>query len=324
MTCSPINGIEVFLAIVQEGSLRAAARALGVGAPAVSHRLKALERRIGVDLFVRTTRSIELTDAGRTLLAGAAPAFNDMLEAIEGTKTIGRSNTGTLRLTLPRSAYKMIIAPVLADFQTLYPQVCLDLSINEGLVDIVRDGFHAGFRLGDRLTTDMIAVRLTGPLTPCYSAAPAYLDAHGRPGHPRDLLHHRCVRYRFVTANRIWDWTFVEDEQTKTVDTPTNLVFDSMQSVMQAVRDGHGIGWSLRPVIHDHIAAGTLETVLDDYVAKLPPFYLYYPQQNRRHEVLRLFIDFLTSKREVYAAAYSYEATSVAGDATAEELNQVA
>jgi len=307
MSRTPINGIEVFLTIVQEGSLRAAARVLGVGASAISHQLKALERRIGVDLFVRTTRSIELTDAGRTLLAGAAPAFNDMLEAIEGTKTIGKADTGTLRLTLPRSAYKMIIAPVLAEFQTLYPRICLDLSINEGLVDIVRDGFHAGFRLGDRLTTDMIAVRLTGPLTPCYSAAPSYLDANGRPRHPRDLLHHKCVRYKFVTANRIWDWSFVEEEQMKTVDPPTKLVFDSMQSVMQAVREGHGIGWSLRPVIQDHIDDGSLETILDGYVAKLPPFYLYYPQQNRRLEVLRLFIDFLTSKREIYAAAYSQE-----------------
>jgi len=136
MTRTPISGIEVFLAIVREGSLRAAARSLGVGAPAVSHQLKALERRIGVDLLVRTTRSIELTDAGRALLAGAAPAFEEIIDAIEGTREIGKSNTGTLRLTLPRSAYKMIIAPVLADFQAQYPDVCLDLSIDEGLVDI--------------------------------------------------------------------------------------------------------------------------------------------------------------------------------------------
>ena len=298
----PISGLEVFLAIVREGSLRAAARSLGVGAPAVSHQLKALERRIGVDLLVRTTRSIELTDAGRALLAGAAPAFQEIIDAIEGTRVIGKSNTGALRLTLPRSAYKMIIAPVLAEFQAQYPDVCLDLSINEGLVDIVKDGFHAGFRLGDRLTTDMVAVRLTGPLTPCYSAAPSYLAAFGRPQHPRDLLNHKFVRYKFVTASRIWDWQFVEDGQTKTVDPPTRLVFDSMQSVMQAVRDGHGIGWSLRAVIADDLEAGTLESVLDPYVTRLPPFYLYYPEQNRRLELLRLFIDFLAARRDSYAA----------------------
>jgi DNA-binding transcriptional LysR family regulator len=297
MVRAPISEIEVFLAIVREGSLRAAARSLGVGAPAVSHRLKALERKLGVALMVRTTRSIELTEAGRTLLAGAAPAFRQLNDAIERTRVIGTSTTGTLRLTLPRSAYRIVIAPALADFQVLYPDVRLELSIDEGLVDIVREGFHAGFRLGDRLTSDMVAVRLTDPLASCYSAAPSYLDAFGRPRHPRDLLNHKCVRYRFVTANRIWDWHFVEDGQTKVVDPPTRLVFDSMQSVMQAVRDGNGIGWSLRAVIADDIEAGALETVLDAYAPTMPPFYLYYPEQNRRLKLLRLFIDFLTAQR---------------------------
>ena len=166
MARAPIGGLEVFLAIVREGSLRAAARSLGVGAPAVSHRLRALERRIGVDLLVRTTRSIELTAAGRALLTRAAPAYQALTEAIEDTREVGRARKGTLRLTLPRSAYKMLIAPVLAEFQMRYPEVCLDLSINEGLVDIVKEGFHAGFRLGDRLTPGMGALRQTGPRTP--------------------------------------------------------------------------------------------------------------------------------------------------------------
>jgi len=293
-----LNGIEVFLAIVREGSLRAAARSLGVGAPAVSQQLKALERRMGVDLLVRTTRSVELTEAGRTLLQSAAPAFRELMDAIEGTRVVGAATTGTLRLTLPRSAYRIVIAPALAEFQALYPEVCLELSINEGLVDIVKEGFHAGFRLEDRLTSNMVAVRLTGPLASCYSAAPVYLDCFGRPEHPRDLLHHKCVRYRFVTANRIWDWHYVEAGQTKIVDPPTRLVFDSMQSVMQAVRDGNGIGWSLKAVIEDDLDAGRLESVLDIYAPTMPPFHLYFPEQNRRLKLLRLFIDFLTARRD--------------------------
>ncbi len=301
MLRSPVNGIEVFLAIVQHGSLRAAAKSLGVGAPAVSHQLKALERRIGVDLLVRTTRSVELTDAGRTLLEGTGPAFREIAEAIENSREIGKAKTGTLRLTLPRSAYKIIIAPVLAEFQAAYPDVCLDLSISEGLVDVVRDGFHAGFRLGDQLTTGMIALRLTEPLTPSYSAAPSYLDRYGRPQHPRDLLTHKCIRYKYISANRIGDWQFRENRQTITVDPPVKLVFDSMQSVMQATRDGHGIGWSLRVIIDDHLKSGALETVLDPFVTELPPFYLYYPEQNRRLELFRLFVDFLVSNRGNFA-----------------------
>ncbi len=302
MVRTPINGIEVFLAIVREGSLSAAARSLGVGAPAVSHQLKALERRIGVNLLVRTTRSIELTDAGRTLLAGAGPAFDEITEAIEGTRAIGKATTGTLRLSIQRSAYKVIIAPVLADFHARYPDVCLDFSVNEGLTDIVKEGFHAGFRTGDILTADMIAVRLTGTLVPCWYAAPSYLNAFGRPEHPRDLLAHKCVRYKSVTAKRIWDWEFVENGQTKTVDPPSRLVFDNMSYVTQAVLDGHGIGWSLRGALEDELNSGVLETVLDEFVTEMPPLYLYYPEQNRRLELLRLFIDFLVSHRDRRAA----------------------
>ena len=293
----PLNGIEVFLAIIQEGSLRAAAKSLGVGAPAVSHQLKSLEEKIGVELLVRSTRTIELTDAGRVLLTAAAPAFREIVDAVEKTREIGKSTTGTLRLTLPRSAYRTVIAPLLADFQSAYPDVCLDISLHEGLVDIVRERFHAGIRLGDRLSPDMVAVRLTDSLRPAFSAAPGYLDAHGRPVHPRDLLNHNCIRYKYISANQVADWEFIEDGQTKTIDPPTRLIFDNMQNVIQAACDGHGIGWSMLSTVEDYVRAGTLETILEPYVKDLPPFYLYYPEQNRRLELLRLFIDFLVSKR---------------------------
>ena len=192
--------------------MRAAARALGVGAPAVSHRLKALEKTLGVALFVRTTRSIELTEAGRTLLAGAAPAFQEIIDAIEGTRAIGGSTTGTLRLTMPISAFKMIVAPVLAEFQTLYYPRASGWTCrpaNGSSISSRRD-FTQGFRLGDRLTPGVVAVRpdraadalLISPRRP-------NLQAHGRPAHPRDLLGHKCIRYRYITANRIQDWQFI-------------------------------------------------------------------------------------------------------------------
>ena len=204
MERAPVHGIEVFLTIVREGSLRAAAKALGVGAPAVSIQLKALEEKMGVGLLFRSTRSIELTDAGRVLFEAAAPA---------------------------------------------------------------------------------------------------YLERHGRPDHPRDLLDHRCIRYRAPTANKIAGWHFTEDGQDKVIDPPARLVFDHMVGVIQAACDGHGIGWSLRATVAEHLRSGALETVLDSYASVLPPFYLYYPEQNRRVECLRLLIDCLVSYRDRQAEA---------------------
>ena len=297
MSTQPFNGIEIFLAIVRLGSLRSAARSLGMGAPAVSYRLKALDRELGVNLLVRTTRSIELTDAGRALVNRAGPAFAQIDEAVAEAREAGRAKTGTLRLTLPWSAYRIAIEPVLAEFQAQYPDVRLELSFDEALVDIVGNGFHAGIRLGDRLADGMVATRLTPPLRAALSAAPAYLERHGRPDHPRDLLAHKCIRYKFISANRIADWQFREDGQTFTVDPAASLVFDSFQSVVQAAREGHGIGWSLRAVIEPDLSDGTLQTVLDPYALEHPPFFLYYPEHNRNLDLLRLFIDFLSARR---------------------------
>ena len=177
----PTHGIEVFLTIVREGSMRAAADALGVGASAVTLQLKALEERLGIELFFRTTRSVELTEAGKVLFEAAAPAHRDLTNAIKKTKEMARSTTGTLRLTLSRGAYIAALAPVLDDFMSEYPGINLDISWNEELVDIIRTGFHAGIRMGDVLAQDMIAVRITGPIKSAFFAAPAYLSKHGTP-----------------------------------------------------------------------------------------------------------------------------------------------
>ncbi|MBZ8133982.1 LysR family transcriptional regulator [Afifella sp. IM 167] len=297
MRRTSLAGLEVFLAIAREGSLRGAAASLGLGAPAVSHQLKTLEAQIGVTLFDRTTRSLELTAAGRTLLEGAEPAFAGLVAALEEARGAGSTRKGALRITLPWSAYRIVLAPHLADFRAAYPEIRLELSFNEALVDIVAGGFHAGMRLGDRLSPGMIATRLTPPLKGAYSASPGYLSQHGRPRHPRDLLAHWAIRYRFISTNRLADWQFVEGDREFAVDPPAALVFDSFQAVVQAALAGHGIGWSLRPVVAEELAAGRLETVLDAYTPEHPPFFLYYTEQNRRLELLRVLIDFLGERR---------------------------
>ena len=276
---------------------------MGVGAPAVSLQLKALEEKMGVGLLHRTTRSIELTDAGRVLFEAAAPAYRDMIYAVKKTREVGRATTETLRLSLSRGAYCSAVAPVLAGFQADNPGISLDLSLNEGQTDIIRDGFHAGIRLGDVLAPEMVAVCLTPTQRSAYFAAPAYLDACGRPQVPRDLLDHRCIRHRLPTANHIADWPITENGHKKTIDPQPSLVFDHMFGVIEAARDGHGIGWALLTSVEDRLASGELETVLNVHAGTMPPFYLYYPEQNRRVECLRLFIDCLVSHRDRQARA---------------------
>ncbi|WP_421702568.1 LysR substrate-binding domain-containing protein [Aliiroseovarius sp.] len=270
---------------------------------------------MGVGLIHRTTRSIELTEAGRVLFEAAAPAYRDMVDAVKKTRDTATTLTGTLRLAATRGAYVTAIAPVLSSFLADHPGLNIDISLNESLTDIVREGFHAGVRLGDILAPEMVAVRLTPPLTPAFSAAPSYLDQHGRPSHPRDLLNHQCIRYKLPSAKKLAAWKFVENEQEKIINPPSRLTFDNIGGVVQAARDGHGIGWSLRATINDHLKSGALETVLENYVKNLPPFYLYYPEQNRRVECLRAFIDYLVShlKRDhgSYSRQYNSELTGL-------------
>jgi DNA-binding transcriptional LysR family regulator len=293
----PVSGLEVFLAIADAGSLRAAAARLGVQPPAVSSQLKAFETQIGVSLFARTTRSVQLTDAGRALLRRAGPAVGELREALEEARGVGHARKGAIRVTLPYRAYQLAIAPKLAKFQQAYPEIELELSFNEGFTDIVAERFHAGIRLGDCLQADMIAVRLTPPMKGAYFAAPAYLARHGRPTQPRDLLRHNCIRYRRISSGSIAEWEFAGPEGVYSVEVSGNLIFNSFRSIVQAAVAGLGIGWSLRPGVAEELASGRLVSLLDRHVVERPGFFLYFPKENARLEILRLFIEFMRHRR---------------------------
>lgn len=296
MSSMPFGGLRVFLAVADHGSLRAAADALGVQPPAVSYRLKALEDRIGVALFIRTTRSVRLTDAGRALLARAQPAMAELSEALEDARASGIVKRGTVRLTLPYVAYELTIAKKLAAFQSQFSEIELELSFNEAFVDIASEGFHAGVRLGEHIRDDMIAVRLSPPLKQVVFASPCYFDKHGRPDRPEDLLQHNCIRYRYIASKRFAEWQFHSSESMTTIDVRGTLIVNSTNALIAAARAGLGIGWLFRPSLEDDLEAGTLESVLDGHSVERPGYFLYYPKANARIEVLRVFIDFMRQR----------------------------
>jgi DNA-binding transcriptional LysR family regulator len=287
----PFGGLEVFLAVAEQGSLRAAAAALGVEPPAVSYRLKALEDRLGVSLFARTTRSVRLTDAGHALLRRVQPAMTELGSALAESREMGGAAKGAIRITLPYVAYELAMAPRLSAFQRRHPDIQLDLAFDEAFVDIVAEGFHAGVRMGDQIHADMVAVRLTPPLMEACFAAPSYFKGRLRPRHPRDLLDHNCILYRFIGSRRIAQWPFWSAEGMTSVHVQGNLIVNSTMAVIHAARAGLGIGWLFRQSIAEDLGSGRLESLLGDFAIERPGYFLYYPKANARLEVLRIFVE---------------------------------
>lgn len=290
MNRADLTGLRVFLAIARRGTLRAASRELEVNPSAVSQHLKAFEEAVGVSLFIRNTRSVALTDAGQALFDRTHHLIAGVEAALEATRQAQCSSAGQLRISLSFRAWQLAIAPRLSAFRKRYPEIELDLSISEDLTDIVSGGFHAGIRLGDYLSENMIAVALTGPQIGAYVASKDYLAQHGTPKEPADLLDHHCIRYRQISADRIAPWVFEINGAETQLDVGGSLVFNDLRSIVDAAQAGFGIGWSLRAGVADQIAAGKLIEVLSGYARPRPRFYLYFSKQLQEMTLLRAFI----------------------------------
>ena len=291
MDRSDLFALQTFLAIAEQGSLRAAARYLGVNPPAVSHQLKTFEDRLGTPLFLRNTRSVTLTDTGRALYESSRHLLGGVERALDDARAAGTRRSGRLRITLPFRAWQIIVVPRLEAFQQIYPDVELDLTIEEGLTDIVAQGFHAGIRLGDHLQDDMTAVRLSRIEDGAYVASPAYLERRGTPTRPEDLLHHTCIRHRQVSSGEISRWSFSDGDTDQTVGVGGGLIVDDLRIVVDAALRGFGIGWSLRRGVQDQLDNGQLVQVLTETTPARPGFFLYFPGMLKQFSLLRSFIE---------------------------------
>ena len=291
MERADLVALQTFVTIVRHGSLRAAARVLGVNPPAISHQLKAFEERLGTPLLLRTTRSIALTDAGRDLLESCELLLEAVDDALEATRDADHANAGRLRITLPFRAWQIIIAPRLRSFQSSYPKIELELTIDEKLTDIVTNGFHAGIRLGDRLQDNMIAVRLSDVEETALVASPDYVARYGEPNTPEDLLSHTCIRYRGINSGRIEAWRFRSRDGVFLIDVNGGLVLNDFRTIVQAAQLGCGIGWSLKRGVDKDILQEKLVEVLAGSLAPKPGFHLYFPATLKKSSVLRVFID---------------------------------
>lgn len=289
----PLATLEVFTAIAQHGSLRAAADALGIKPSTVSHQLKSLEDQLGASLFVRTTRSVNLTEAGRALIRGAGPAFDQLSAAVESARTTGHAARGTLKLVMPEFVYNMQLSPVLRSFCEKYPEIDLKLSFTDAFSDILGEEMHAGFRLGDRLAQDMVAIRITEPLHINVLASPDYLQANGVPNDPKQLLQHNCIRYRFQTSGGIAPWMFKGADGEYAVDVLGNLMVNTLPAMVDLASQGLGLIYCFGDYCAKELEEGSLLSVLDGYVPESPGVYIYFPREYRSMMPLRLMIDHL-------------------------------
>lgn len=291
MKRSQLSQLAVFATVADHGSFRAAAKDLAIAPSAVSQAVAQLETALGITLLLRTTRSVHLTEAGRKLLAELAPALGNIDAALLAVQDMRTKPAGTVKISTPRSAAHIFLAPKFKKFGEAYPDIVLDIHIEDQFVDIVAAGFDAGIRLGESLAKDMIAVPLGGALRCPVVASPAYLERYGTPRHPQDLIAHRCILKRFSSGG-LHQWEF--EKQGHRLDVTLNgpLILDDNHLLLQAALDGAGLVSLLEPAVADYLQKGTLTEVLPDWTQQFPGMYIYYPNRRNMRPALRAFLDF--------------------------------
>lgn len=291
MANDPFNGLKEFLAVAEASSFTAAAATLGVTPNAVSQTIRALEARLGLQLFVRTTRRVALTEAGLAFLKRVRPAAAEIADAYELLGDFRDRPMGNLRLTVPRMAIPLVLAPLLPRFRQAYPDVSVEVSIDDAAVDITEHGFDAGMRIGEAVERDMIAVRLTQDITWAVVGSPSYFVKHGRPATPEELTRHEAIRYRYPGSGTIYRWEFERDGRDVSVDAPGALTVNDFQMLIEMAEAGTGLAYLPDLSVRDAVTGGRLERVLEAYLPTSPGLFIYFPAKAQTQPKLRAFLD---------------------------------
>ena len=295
MERSELDGLAVFLAVAEQKGFRAAARQLGLTPSAISQSIRNLERRVGAPLFLRTTRSVGLTEAGQQLLAHARPAADMFQAGLEAARDLGEQPSGHLRINTTRASMPLLINRLLPDFHEAYPNIRLELIGEDELIDIVQEGFDAGIRLGHVVEVDMVSTWLTPSEKYVVVGTPHFLARHGRPGQPEDVQNLPAVMIR-RNGQISRTWEFIKAGQTVRVGVDGPLVVGDSESCIRAALRGVGLLYTVRSLVTRYVEQGSLEPVLEAYAREVPGLSLYYPSRNQTLPKLRAFADFATRR----------------------------
>jgi DNA-binding transcriptional LysR family regulator len=285
-----LDGVEAFLSVARHRSFRKAAAELGVTPSAISQAVRALEARVGAALFIRTTRSVGLTEAGERFLSRAKPAFEELVAASDVARDLGQRPAGLLRLTAPRAVVPLLLEPLIASFCQAYPEVEVEIVASADLVDIAAEGFDAGIRLGQFIAADMVAVRLTPPFPFAVVGSPEYLARHGRPKRVDELRDHACLRMR-RSNGAIAPWPFVDGNKTIEAIVSGPLIANDYPTLLGAAVRGVGLAQVPGPFAKGPIADGRLQALLAPFAVTIPGVFLYHPGRRQVLPKLRAFIE---------------------------------
>ncbi|GJD96144.1 LysR family transcriptional regulator [Methylobacterium iners] len=286
-------GLPIFLAIVEAGSFARAAVRLGLSPSALSHAMRTLEARLGVRLLDRTTRSLAPTQAGMELLLSLRPALASVEGALGALDATRERPAGRVRVNAHRPAAVHVVLPRLVGFAADYPEVTVDLVVDDGLVDIVAERFDCGVRHEGELQGDMISVRVSDPVPLTFVAAPAYVETHGAPQVPDDLGRHRCLCYRYTSSGTIHVWEFERDRRRFERAIPGSFVTNDVDLMRDAAVAALGVACLPLPHVDRYIETGDLIEVLAGWAPMLPPNHLYYPSRRQPSAAFRAFVDAL-------------------------------
>jgi len=285
-----LDGVEAFLSVARHRNFRRSAAELGVTPSAVSQAIRAVEARVGAALFIRTTRSVGLTEAGERFLSRAKPAFEELVAAGAAARDLGQRPAGLLRLTVPHAVVPLVLEPVIGSFCQAYPDIELEIAASDELVDLAAGGFDAGIRLGQFIAPDMVVVRLTRPFPFVVVGSPDYLRRHKRPERIEDLRRHACLRLR-RSNGAIAPWPFVDGNEAIEAIVSGPLIAHDLSTLLGAALQGVGLAQLPGPLAREPIAEGRLRALLAPFAVTTPGVFLYHPGRRQVLPKLRAFIE---------------------------------
>jgi DNA-binding transcriptional LysR family regulator len=288
--------LAAFIAVAEAGSFTRAAAKLGLSQSAVSYSVRMLEQKLGVRLISRTTRSLSLTDAGQRMLRNLRPAFDHIESEIAAVTALRDKPAGTIRITTFRYAATSVLWPVVTKFLAEYPDIEMEIILDEGLTDIVADRFDAGIRVGEQVQKDMVAVKIGPDLRMAVVGSPSYFAKHTIPQTPRDLGEHRGVSYRQTTGGGLYAWEFERDGEELQVRMNGPLILNDGLMLEAAALDGLALAYTFEEQVSKHIADGRLIRVLEDWCEPFPGYHLYYPSRRQHTAAFALFVEALRFK----------------------------